>query len=81
MSKYIDDYFKKYCLPINCPICGKSFIPAPEHSWAIGNWGGEHRDELVCSYTCMRVWEKKRMQKDKEKKALRDKRKTVREDL
>lgn len=39
-----------------CPICKKNFIPAPEHAWKIG---GEHR-ALVCSYTCMRVWEKRR---------------------
>lgn len=81
MGKYIDDYFKTRCLPINCPICGKKFIPAPEHAWGIGNWGGDTRDELVCSYTCMRKWEKEQIAKDKEKRQLRQKRKTCREDL
>lgn len=39
---------------ISCPICGKMFKPAEEHSYYI-----EHnKRKLVCSYTCMRKWEK-----------------------
>lgn len=38
-----------------CPICGKRFLPAPQHSWKInGKHGG---GELVCRYSCMRKWE------------------------
>lgn len=59
-----------------CPICGKEFSPAPLHSWKIGNVdriGGaspeldenfvpdsDRYTRLVCSYHCMRVWEKER---------------------
>ena len=46
-----------------CPICGKNFIPAPYHSWKVGtcdihNDRPEWRLKLVCSYSCMRKWEK-----------------------
>lgn len=39
-----------------CPVCGKQFIPAPQHAWKIGEV--EWRPELVCTYSCMRTWEK-----------------------
>ena len=38
-----------------CPICGKMFQPMPDHALRIG---GENSRQLVCSYTCMRNWEK-----------------------
>lgn len=38
-----------------CPICGKMFHPMPDHSLRIG---GEGSRQLVCSYSCMRKWEK-----------------------
>lgn len=50
-----------------CPICKKNFIPAPYHAWKIGNYiDDEFGDEvntgghgkLVCTYSCMRKWEK-----------------------
>ena len=41
-----------------CPICGKEFHPAPQHNWKIG---AESSNKLVCSYTCMREWEKKNL--------------------
>lgn len=44
-----------------CPICGKNFIPAPEHGWRVGS---EKEYKLVCSYTCMRVWEKEKYEKE-----------------
>ena len=34
-----------------CPVCGKTFIPAPLHSYMIT---GKRK---VCSYKCMRKWE------------------------
>ena len=35
-----------------CPICGKKFVPAPFHAWKISG------DILVCTYSCMRKYEK-----------------------
>lgn len=37
------------------PICGKIFFPWGEWGWKIGT---EKNPRNVCSYTCMRVWEK-----------------------
>jgi hypothetical protein len=71
MGKYLDEYYQKHCLPIECPICGKKFIPAPEHYWKIGNYGMESRDERVCSYSCMRKWEKEQEAEIKAKKNKR----------
>lgn len=34
-------------VPVKCPICGKMYIPAPEHVYR--NYNGKR---LVCSYTC-----------------------------
>lgn len=53
-----------------CPICGKHFVPAIEHMWKIGGWGdiSEERRRNVCSYTCMRKWEKEQEANDKKKK-------------
>lgn len=39
-----------------CPVCGKEFLPAGQHSWIIGN--NFSKQELVCTYSCMRKWEK-----------------------
>ena len=42
-----------------CPICGKGFVPAVEHYWKIGSYSCfDVRNTPVCSYTCMRAWEK-----------------------
>lgn len=48
-----------------CPICGKNFIPAPYHYWKINSTTAQSLDgdpitfgTLVCTYTCMRKWEK-----------------------
>ena len=32
---------------VKCPICGKMFVPAPEHAYH--NYNGK---KLVCSYSC-----------------------------
>lgn len=37
-----------------CPVCGKKFNPAPEHAYYIK----KSRKNFVCSYSCMRKWEK-----------------------
>ena len=34
-----------------CPVCGKTFIPAPLHKYKI------HHNKRVCSYKCLRKWE------------------------
>ena len=44
---------------VSCPVCGKMFDPAPEHSYKIG----KYRNKLVCTYTCMRKWEKGEVKK------------------
>lgn len=44
-----------------CPVCGKKFLPAPEHAWKIGYESEAERNQnLVCTYSCMRKWEKER---------------------
>lgn len=49
----------KYSLKIiDCPVCGRRFIPAPEHLYKIYENGVYSR---VCSWTCMRKHEKKKM--------------------
>lgn len=35
----------KFFTPTECPVCGKSFIPAPEHKWKLGKY-------RFCSYHC-----------------------------
>lgn len=47
---YVSDNSSK----IICPICGKEFKPAPEHIYYIG----KSRSNFVCSWSCMRKWEK-----------------------
>lgn len=47
-------WYKESKLP-KCPICAKEFVPAPEHAWKIGT---DKQNRLVCSYTCMRKWER-----------------------
>lgn len=39
---------------MTCPVCGKNFNPAPEHAYHIKRG----YKNLVCSYSCMRKWEK-----------------------
>ncbi len=55
-----EDYYKTLKL-LKCPICGKKFIPAPYHAYRIG---GCESTRVVCSYTCMRVWEKKNLRSE-----------------
>lgn len=48
-----------------CPVCKKTFIPAPQHMYKIANG-----QKLVCSYHCMLDDERaaeKRRQKVREK--------------
>lgn len=57
--------------PIKCPICGKQFTPAIEHYWMIGDYWTEERDDPVCSYSCMRKWERQEQFKNKGKRPRR----------
>lgn len=57
-----------------CPICGKKFNPAPEHAYYIK----KNRKLLVCSYSCMRKWEKGEVKAYKEQKVKPKRYKTVR---
>jgi hypothetical protein len=41
---------------VKCPICDKIFYPMPEHQYKIGS--GSKHDKLVCTYHCMRKYEK-----------------------
>lgn len=47
-----------------CPVCGKRFSPAIEHAWTIGKRTGKVK-KYVCSYTCMRAWERGELVKKK----------------
>lgn len=39
---------------IECPQCKKMFNPATEHSY----YAGDNKKKLVCSYNCMREWDR-----------------------
>lgn len=64
-----DPYYESLKRFSVCPICGKKFIPAAQHAWCIGGWDSVHgeRNQRVCSYTCMRKWEKEQEHLDKER--------------
>lgn len=42
----------------SCPVCGKNFIPAPEHVYRIRK---NKNYVLVCSWRCVRSHEKEMM--------------------
>ena len=39
-----------------CPVCGKVYVPAPEHVYKV-LIGGKRKN--VCSWHCMRKYERK----------------------
>lgn len=39
-----------------CPVCGETFFYDPEHAYKIGK--SDFSSKKVCSYSCMRKWEK-----------------------
>ena len=57
-----------------CPVCGKAFVPAIEHAYYIK----ENRKELVCTYTCMRKWDKGEVKEFKTKKTKSRRYKAIR---
>lgn len=52
MSGFATNYYGRH--KKTCPVCGKEFLPAPEHSYFVDN----NKQKLVCSYTCVRKREK-----------------------
>lgn len=68
-----DAYFESIKVTNKCPICCKRFVPASQHMWKIGNWDGITGERIVkvCSYSCMRKWEKEQEAKDKKKRHSR----------
>ena len=50
---------------LKCPICKKNFIPAVEHQWMIRK---SNAYKKVCSYSCMRKWEKQRLKLNDERR-------------
>ena len=36
---------------IPCPVCGKQFIPTPQHMYRMRDKHG-HKSKCVCSWTC-----------------------------
>lgn len=45
-----------------CPVCGKGFTPAPQHVYKVRI---KSSDRHVCSWSCVRTWEKKHEAKRK----------------
>ena len=58
---------RKYLRERKCPICGKNFIPAPQHSW--GYRKNKNQFVKVCSYSCHR--EAQRQKESKRKRPYR----------
>lgn len=42
----------KILVELTCPVCGKTFVPAPEHAYKVDR-------KTVCSYHCLCDWIKK----------------------
>lgn len=51
-------YLGVHILTKKCPICGKEFHPEAEHAWKIGRTKNGEGGKSVCTYSCMRKWEK-----------------------
>ena len=50
-----DEYYQ-WPDPMDCPMCGKTFVPAFRHTYAIYK---DARYQKVCSHKCARDWQKK----------------------
>ena len=57
-----------------CPICGKEFLPAHEHAYKIRvkKSDGHIIHKKVCSYECMRKYEKRIEEAKKELEARKN---------
>lgn len=45
-----------------CPICGKKFVPAPQHVYK-RKYGAGGRARWFCKYTCMLAWDREHPKK------------------
>lgn len=52
---YVNTYWDRVR---TCPVCGKTFLPAIEHSYKIRVKGDCGHNKLVCSWRCVREFEK-----------------------
>lgn len=50
-----EDKIHRMFVKKTCPVCGEKFYPAPMHSYKVGN---SAHNKLVCSYSCMRKYER-----------------------
>ena len=57
-----------------CPVCGKSFVPAPYHVYHV-----EGQKERCCSYTCMLKGNREHEAKVKRNREMAQKRRWERE--
>lgn len=50
----------KRLIEITCPVCGKLFIPAPQHVYSaeIHKKNGYTKEVTLCSWSCVRAHEK-----------------------
>ena len=76
MAIVMDPFYESLKTMSVCPVCGKEYVQMPQHMWKIGNWDGitGERNIRVCSYSCMRKWEKEQMENEKKKKHNRSSR-------
>lgn len=53
-------YCAKHLVEITCPVCGKTFIPAPQHAYSaeIHKKNGYVKKVTLCSWSCVRAHEK-----------------------
>ena len=52
----------------SCPVCGKRFLPAPQHAYRVR----PNHGAFVCSYKCMMVCRRKAEAKKKKKEEQTD---------
>lgn len=53
----------------SCPVCGKEFLPAPQHVYKVDIKRGDIR--YVCSYHCVRAHEKEKNRRKNKHKLLK----------
>ena len=42
---------------VQCPVCGKMYLPAPQHAWR------DYKGRYVCSYPCKRIRDLRKKEK------------------
>lgn len=53
-------YHVKFLIESTCPVCGKLFIPAPQHAYSVNvhKKNGYTKKVPICSWSCLRAHEK-----------------------